>query len=86
MPFSDTMIQAVWEKGSLLPGQAPDVWRRDEYNNVIGRHHYGDRHSAYGWEIHHLTPEARGGTDDYANLAPLHWRKNAELGGRLSDE
>ena len=34
---------------------------------------YGDTSSDYGWEIDHIKPVARGGTDNLNNLQALYW-------------
>jgi hypothetical protein len=45
---------------------------------------YGDRTNEFGWEIDHVIPVAKGGTDDLSNLQPLHWDNNVAKGdGKL---
>jgi hypothetical protein len=76
MSFSNEIVQKVWEKGKSVSDH-PDTWRKDDCGAWINRGQYGNRDSRYGWEIHHITPEAEGGTDDLSNLRPLQWENNA---------
>jgi len=68
MGWTDVKIQMVWEKGTVVQGNDPKVFRKDQCKAWINRDKYGDRKSDYGWEIDHITP---GGTDDLSNLIPL---------------
>jgi len=78
---SDDIVQKVWEKGRIVPGNDPNVWRQDECEAWIGRKEYGNRNSQYGWEIDHITP---GGSDLLFNLRPLQWENNVDKSsGRL---
>ena len=74
----------VWDKGTKLVGQDPAKVRRDEFGYIIHRDDYGDRKSPFGWEIDHILPKSRGGSDELSTLRPLHWRVNSGLGGLLS--
>lgn len=77
-------IQAVWEKGRVVPNNDPKVWRKDHCGAWIGRNYHGDTDSQYGWEIDHITPVSQGGTDDLSNLRPLQWQNNRhKQAGRL---
>ena len=75
----------VWQKGLLIPGQDPTLWRYDDYYMVIKWSDYGDRSSVYGWEIDHCIPSSFGGADDISNLRPLNWFNNARYEGALSN-
>lgn len=74
---------AVWLKGHEIPGYDRDVWRRDDFGNVIRFGDYGKRESQFGWEKDHVQPQALLGQSHIGNLRPLHCSKNASLGGIL---
>jgi hypothetical protein len=81
MSWSDDTIQRVWEKGQVVQGNNPGVWRQDECGAWIGKQYYGNRNSQYGWEIDHISPS---GPDILSNLRPLQWENNvSKSDGRL---
>lgn len=75
--FTDDTVQEVWEKAKVVPHYDPDKWRKDECNAWIRRGSYGRRDTPYGWEIDHIKPQSKGGSDDLLNLRPLQWENNA---------
>ena len=71
--FSEETIQAVWNKGQIVPGYDPSEHRRDVCSALIIRDRHGDRNSKNGWEIDHINPN---GSDRIDNLQPLQWENN----------
>lgn len=67
----------AWENAKTMKGKNPDVWRKDEKNNIIRHGSYGTQ-GEYGWEIDHIHPKSKGGTDSLKNLQALHWEENRE--------
>ena len=77
---TDDLKRAVWKKASPIPDYDADVWRRDMCGSAIKYSDHGNTDSVYGWEIDHIKPTARGGTDDLSNLQPLQWENNRRKG------
>jgi hypothetical protein len=85
MAFSEEIIQEVWEKGTVVSNNDPEIWRKDQCGAWISRSYYGNRDSQYGWEIDHITPESEGGGEQLSNLRPLQWENNVSTqAGRLT--
>ena len=76
----------VWEKAPYVDVNHPEYGKNDPCKACIKKECYGDRDSAYGWEIDHIIPESilqNAGVpqeliDDIDNLRPMHWRNNAQ--------
>jgi hypothetical protein len=82
-PLDEVRKRAVWEKGHVIEGYDPALWRRDDYSHAMHFPAYGDQTSVYGWEVERVLPTALGGGDCIGNLRPLH-RLNTCDGGRLA--
>ena len=89
MEVSEELKLAVWNKGIVSPKYPSNQVRKDACGAFMVFTHYGDRSSAFGWEIDHICPasllKARGfddsAIDDMRNLRPLNWRNNKSKSG-----
>lgn len=70
------LIDAVWQKGRLIPGENPNVWRTDCYGNMIFYADYANIDSVFGWLIDHVVSPVYGGSDNIENLQPVQWEGN----------
>jgi len=71
------IIQKVWEKADVVPGFNPRIWRKDCCGALIHKNQYGNRKSAFGWELDHVILKSQGGSNQISNLRPLQWKNNA---------
>jgi hypothetical protein len=83
--FSALEIAAVWNKALGIPGQDMRLWRQDSCGAYMYRDHYGDTNSKWGWEIDHIQPASKSGTDNLSNLQALHWQNNRRKGDAVGN-
>ena len=69
----------IWNKAVKIPNKNPDNVRVDPYGNLINYNDYG-KHSKTGWQIDHIKPKSKGGSDQLSNLQALQSKKNSSLG------
>lgn len=70
----------VWNKGRPIPNLDPGIWRWDMCGKLMRYSEHGDVGSSFGWEIDHIFPRSKGGTDEVDNLQPLNWQTNRRKG------
>lgn len=80
--FDHATRSAIWAKAQIVQGNDANVYRRDSYGTWIKWDQYGQT-SQYGWEVDHIVPVSRGGSDAMSNLQPLQWENNRKKGDNL---
>jgi hypothetical protein len=78
--FDEATIEAVWRKGSPEPNYLS--FRKNTCGASMQRNKYG-KEVQFGWEIDHIKPESKGGTNDLSNLRPLQWENNRTKSDKL---
>jgi len=77
--FNQETIEAVWNKSQVIESKNSFIYRSDILGNTLYRGSYG-KQSIMGWEIDHIKPVSKGGTDDIDNLQILNTGANIKKG------
>lgn len=77
--ITKTDIDKVWDKAREIRGKNPNTYRRDPYGNTLYKSSYG-KSTNMGWEIDHIKPKSRGGSDGLRNLQALKTSINRAMG------
>lgn len=83
MGWNHDQLSAAWNKAEEVAGNDRNVWRKDACGAWIRWSDHG-KTTMYGWEVDHITPVSKGGSDANSNLRALQWENNrAKSDGRL---
>ena len=74
--------EKVWNKATKIDGKDSALYRKDPYGKEIFYNSYG-KDSSMGWNIDHITPVQKGGSDDISNLQALQTHINKSKGDTL---
>lgn len=77
---NEATVDLIWKKGLKVEGYDSNLYRQSFSGAWIARKSYGDRESMLGWEIDHVYPKSKGGTDEEVNLRPINWQNNISKG------
>lgn len=74
--------EKAWENAKEVRGKNPDLYRNDPYGNLIYKPSHG-KSSDMGWDVDHIKPASRGGSDATKNLQALNASVNRSKGDTL---
>ena len=67
------------KKQEKSKGNNPDKYRTDVYGNTMYYGSYG-KTTSMGWQIDHMKPKSKGGSNKLKNLQALNSKKKYEFG------
>lgn len=72
----------VFNLATPIRGMDSNLYRKDPYGNVMYKHSHG-KSTPMGWDVDHIKPQSRDGSDSIGNLQALNSSKNKSLGNSL---
>jgi len=72
----------AWNNAKTIRGKDPDLYRQDPYGKTIYKSSHG-KGSTLGWDVDHIKPKSRGGSDATRNLQALNSAINRGKGDTL---
>lgn len=83
MPYrTNSKAQHVWEKAKPIRGKNSNLYRQDCFGNAIYKPAYG-RNSSMGWQVDHIHPQSKGGTNARRNLQALQTKANKRKSNKV---
>lgn len=74
--------EKAWNNAKTIRGKNHNMYRQDPYCNIMYKPSYGGN-SAMSWEVDHIKPVNRGGSDATRNLQALNTSVNRSKGDSL---
>jgi 5-methylcytosine-specific restriction endonuclease McrA len=71
--------EKAWENAKKIRGKDSEKYRQDPYGNTMYKASQG-KNSEMGWEVDHIKPKAKGGSDSTRNLQALNTSVNRSKG------
>ena len=67
--------ELVWKKAKVIENKDPNMWRIDPCGAYINWREFNKK-TKYAWNVDHILPKAKGGSDHIFNLCAMHWKNN----------
>lgn len=72
----------AWNNAKTIQGKNPNTHRQDPYGKTMYRSSHG-KSSEMGWDVDHIKPVSKGGSDATRNLQALNANVNRSKGASL---